>query len=109
MVPRETVLLPTFWNEENVGGEDGRKALEWLVGTEAEKQLQRKDGEGLSLVRFACAAQDDTYDRKKYERTTPPLTYHPQVTTPTKAHFQPSYTPTRWSRAEASHWIHITS
>jgi hypothetical protein len=52
MIPRETVLLPTFWNKENVGGEDGRKALEWLVGTEAEKQLQRKDGEGLSLVRL---------------------------------------------------------
>jgi hypothetical protein len=50
MIPRETVLLPTFWNEESMGGEDGRKAIEWLVGTEAEKQLQRKDGEGLSLV-----------------------------------------------------------
>jgi hypothetical protein len=50
MIPRETVFLPTFWNEESVGGEDGRKALGWLAGTEAEKQLQRKDGEGLSLV-----------------------------------------------------------
>jgi hypothetical protein len=109
MIPRETVLLPTLWAQDSVGGEDGEKAIEWLSGTEAEKQLQRKDGEGLSLVRFACAARDDTYDRKKYERTTPPLTYHPQVTTPTKAHFQPSYTPIQWSRAEASHWTHITS
>lgn len=50
MIPRETVLLPTFWSEESVGGEDGRKAMEWLGGTEAEKQLQRKDGESLSLV-----------------------------------------------------------
>ena len=52
MIPRETVLLPTLWTEESVGGVDGRKALEWLEGTEAEKQLQRKDGEGLSLVRL---------------------------------------------------------
>jgi hypothetical protein len=73
MIPRETVLLPTFWNEENVGGEDGRKALEWLVGTEAEKQLQRKDGEGLSLVRLHVLLKMVLMrSRKKYERTTPP-------------------------------------
>jgi len=56
MIPRETVLLPTLWSEESVGGEDGRKAMEWLAGTEAEKQLQRKDGEGLSLVRFCLSS-----------------------------------------------------
>jgi hypothetical protein len=51
MIPRENVLVPTLWAEDSVGGEDGRKAMEWLVGTEAEKQLERKNGEGLSLVR----------------------------------------------------------
>ena len=50
MIPRETVLLPTLWDEASVAGEDGRRALEWLEGTEALKQLERKDGEGLSLV-----------------------------------------------------------
>jgi hypothetical protein len=58
MIPRDTVLLPTLWSEESVGGEDGRRALEWLAGTEAQKQLERKDREGLSLVRPAAQYAD---------------------------------------------------
>ena len=49
-LPRETILLPTFWNNHEMGGEDGRSGLEWLVGTEGEKELQRKNGDGLSMV-----------------------------------------------------------
>jgi len=109
MIPRETVLLPTLWTEESVGGEDGKKAMEWLVGTEAEKQLQRKDGEGLSLVRMYVQLKMILMSRKRYERTTPPLTYHPRAIIPNKVHSRPSYTPIQWSRAEASHWIHTTS
>jgi hypothetical protein len=51
MIPRDTVLVPSLWGEESVGGRDGRRALEWLAGTEAQKQLERKDREGLSFVR----------------------------------------------------------
>lgn len=49
-LPRDTVILPTFWSDEGLAGPDGLRALALLKGTEAEKQLQRKDGERLSLV-----------------------------------------------------------
>ena len=50
ILPRETVALPTFWMDGALYGEDGKEALRQLGGTEAEKELQRKDGEGLSMV-----------------------------------------------------------
>lgn len=49
-LPRETIILPTFWSDESLAGPDGVRALDLLRGTEAERELQRKDGEGLSLV-----------------------------------------------------------
>nr|XP_031857283.1 uncharacterized protein CI109_007303 [Kwoniella shandongensis]KAA5524355.1 hypothetical protein CI109_007303 [Kwoniella shandongensis] len=42
-------MVPTFWGDSRLGGEDGGRALEWLKGTEAERELNRKEGEGLSL------------------------------------------------------------
>jgi hypothetical protein len=50
-LPRETILLPVFWTIEDLAGEDGRKAREIIVGTEAERDIFRKASEGLSLVR----------------------------------------------------------
>jgi hypothetical protein len=49
-LPRDTVLLPLFWGMEELAREDGSTAKEWLRGTEAERDLQRKDQEGLGLV-----------------------------------------------------------
>ncbi len=53
-------MLPTFWGDREIIGDgngnvdgdmdDGALALDWLRGTEAQKELQRKDGEGLALV-----------------------------------------------------------
>ncbi|ORY27175.1 hypothetical protein BCR39DRAFT_538739 [Naematelia encephala] len=48
-LPREPVLLPVLWEEESSAGQGGRIASGWLKGTEAEKELRRKDAEGLSL------------------------------------------------------------
>lgn len=48
MLPREAIPVPTFWARY---GQDGQEALRWLQGTTAEKELKRKDLEGLSLVR----------------------------------------------------------
>jgi hypothetical protein len=45
-------MLPLFWDVAELGGEDGKEA--WLVGTEAERDLTRKDKEGLALVRATC-------------------------------------------------------
>lgn len=50
MLPRETVLVPTFWEEYELCGDDGREGLMWLGGTEAERELIRKRDEGLGLV-----------------------------------------------------------
>lgn len=49
-LPRETILLPSFWSVEELAGEDGRKGLEILRGTEAERDILHKNSEGLSLV-----------------------------------------------------------
>lgn len=49
-LPRRTIRLPVFWTVEELAGEDGLLALEWLRGTEAERELLRKHSEGLSLV-----------------------------------------------------------
>jgi hypothetical protein len=55
VLPREGVLIPTFWKR---CGEDGKKGLEWLKGTEGGRELKRKDNEGLSYVCiFALSAQ----------------------------------------------------
>jgi hypothetical protein len=50
VLPRETIPLPTFWADESICGQDGREALAWLTGTDGEKELKRKDSEGLALV-----------------------------------------------------------
>ena len=49
-LPRDTIPLPAFWSIEDVGGEDGQLALDMLRGTEAERDMRRKDKIGLSLV-----------------------------------------------------------
>lgn len=49
-LPRETVLIPVLWSVQSLGGEDGAKALAWLQGTEAERDLHWRAKEGLSLV-----------------------------------------------------------
>ena len=41
-LPRQTVLVPTVWAVDELCGEDGKKGLEWLKGTEAERDMQRK-------------------------------------------------------------------
>jgi hypothetical protein len=85
MIPRETILLPTLWDAEEVCGQDGWRALEWLVGTEAEKQLQRKDGEGLSLVSLYKRGwgADDQEALRSYHSTLdlPPTSEHPDQST----------------------------
>ena len=54
-LPRETILLPFLWGVEELAGEDSRLARQWLIGTEAEKDLIRKDSEGLSMVCLSFA------------------------------------------------------
>ena len=54
-LPRETIILPVFWTIEDLAGEDGRLAREMIVGTEAERDIFRKDQEGLSIVRELLA------------------------------------------------------
>lgn len=50
LLPREIILLPTFWGNQDISGEDAHDALKWIKGTEVEKELRRKDEEGLSMV-----------------------------------------------------------
>lgn len=50
VLPRETVRVPTLWEHGELGGEDGRRGLDWLEGTEAARELAKKDADGLSLV-----------------------------------------------------------
>lgn len=50
MLPRETILLPAFWNDTSISGDEGISAMEWLQGTEAERELARKEQEGLGMV-----------------------------------------------------------
>jgi len=52
ILPREGVLIPTFWDDEHLCGEDGKQALNWLRGTEGGKELYRKDQEGLTYVSY---------------------------------------------------------
>lgn len=52
-LPRETVPIPTLWPLiEGEDKADAEEALAWLQGTDAERDLRRRDKEGLSLVRF---------------------------------------------------------
>ncbi len=53
ILPRSTIFLPTIWSDEDIVGEDGKEGLKWLTGTRAERELRRKNEEGLSLVRPA--------------------------------------------------------
>lgn len=50
-LPRDTILLPAFWTIGELAGDDGRKARAVLSGTEAERDIFRKNGEGLGIVR----------------------------------------------------------
>ncbi|WVF72216.1 hypothetical protein IAT40_007028 [Kwoniella sp. CBS 6097] len=49
-LPREIIGLPLLWDVEDIRGEDGRLAREWLQGTEVEKELERRAEQGLSLA-----------------------------------------------------------
>lgn len=43
--------LPLFWRiGKDTEVEDGERGLQWLKGTEAEKELRKSEKEGLSLV-----------------------------------------------------------
>lgn len=50
-LPRETIKLPLFWGIEGLCGDDGKKGLEWLTGSEVEKDLRRRAAMGFLLVR----------------------------------------------------------
>jgi hypothetical protein len=50
MLPRDTIRVPTFWGHARLCGSDGIEAMAWLMGTNAEEELRRKDREGLSFV-----------------------------------------------------------
>ncbi|ORY22561.1 hypothetical protein BCR39DRAFT_551262 [Naematelia encephala] len=50
ILPRSIVMIPTFWEVEELAGLDGAKALEWLRGTEGDKELRRKVGDGLGMA-----------------------------------------------------------
>jgi hypothetical protein len=56
-VPRDVVRIPALWADEDIGGkgDDGQRGLEWLKGTEALAELEKKDQEGLSLVSWIGA------------------------------------------------------
>lgn len=53
-----TGMLPVFWSLEDQqgGSEDGREAFEWLRGTDAWNDLQRREKQGMGLVRFHSAS-----------------------------------------------------
>lgn len=44
------IEIPTLWADPDLGGEDGKRGLAWLVGTEVEAELEKKHDSGLSLV-----------------------------------------------------------
>ncbi|WOO84431.1 uncharacterized protein LOC62_06G007950 [Vanrija pseudolonga] len=51
-LPRETVPIPALW-PLYPDGSDARLAEKWLKGTEAERDLRRREGEGVGLVRVS--------------------------------------------------------
>lgn len=71
-LPRETVPLPMLW-PLHPPGSDGARALPWLSGTEGERDMARREAEGVGL----SAA------REFYAAAAPSLP-------PTKAHPSPS-------------------
>lgn len=48
-LPRATVPIPVLWPLEEEGS-DARLAYPWLKGTEAERDLRRREEEGVGLV-----------------------------------------------------------
>lgn len=48
-LPREAVPIPTLWPLEDAGS-DAQLAIPWLRGTEAERDLRRREREGVGLV-----------------------------------------------------------
>lgn len=40
VLPRETIPVPILWDEEDIGGQDGKAGLEWLQGTDAARELK---------------------------------------------------------------------
>jgi hypothetical protein len=64
VLPRETIPVPILWGTEEVGGEDGKAGLRWLMGTEGSRELDRQSNEdGLTLVssRFTNLAHAGAY------------------------------------------------
>lgn len=59
-LPRETILLPVLWDIEELAGEDGRKAKEIIGSTEVQRDIYRKNSEGLSIVRAHSCSSNST-------------------------------------------------
>lgn len=111
-VPRDVIRVRTLWANLDIGGEDGRRGLEWLEGTEAGLELRKKDQEGLSLVsaspppppykivdQIDLIQPDFTVDdahtcRPIWRATIPPSSSRPPPPTPIPAPSRPSCTPT---------------
>lgn len=49
-LPRTTVPIPALWPLAPEGGGDALRALDWLVGTEADRDIRRRQLEGVGLV-----------------------------------------------------------
>ena len=97
ILPRETVAIPTFWAEEDMYGADGVEALSRLAGTEGEKELHRKDAEGMSLVRnMVYHFNNRTISGPTITRRSLPYPPWPEQ------HSTTFSTPFQWSRPEAT-------
>lgn len=95
ILPRETIAIPTFWAEEALYGKDGVEALSRLAGTEGEKELHRKDAEGMSLVRsMVYHFNNRTISGFTMTRRSLPYPAWPEQ------HFTTFSTPFQWSRPE---------
>jgi hypothetical protein len=66
-------MLPLFWGIDELGGEDGKEARRWLVGTEAERDLAGKDKEGLALVGVRLTRDTQIRRHGEWRRTKPLL------------------------------------
>ncbi|KAK8849368.1 hypothetical protein IAR55_004700 [Kwoniella newhampshirensis] len=93
-------MVPTFWADARLGGDDGRRALEWLAGTEGERELRRKAGEGLTME-----------DMDRYHETIsshqPPTTEHPEPSSFVSYVYAVSLVMTRAVVIDAYHGIAI--
>lgn len=99
-LPRDTIEIPTLWADPDLGGDDGQRGLEWLAGTEAEREIDNKNRDGLSLVghlhwqsRGTVGLGAET-SRQICENITLHSTFHRPMNTPTPHHSLHSSTPT---------------